>query len=42
MGRSIGHGMREFKDSVTGDKQQPPAVEPPLAEPVRIEREHAA
>jgi sec-independent protein translocase protein TatA len=23
MGRSLGNGMREFKDSVTGDKQQP-------------------
>jgi sec-independent protein translocase protein TatA len=27
MGRSLGNGMREFKDSVTGDKQQQPQQE---------------
>jgi sec-independent protein translocase protein TatA len=27
MGRSLGNGMREFKDSVTGDKEQQPQQE---------------
>ena len=39
IGRSLGTGMREFKDSVTGaDKQQalPPAAPPqPVAQPVQ-------
>ena len=43
MGRSIGHGMREFKDAVTGREDEPvkteltpPANHPP-AEPERVE-----
>ena len=31
MGRSIGHGIREFKDSLTGKDDEPERVE--LAEP---------
>ena len=32
MGRSIGHGMREFKDAVTGnDEARPKAEVPPPA-----------
>ena len=40
MGRSIGHGMREFKDAVTGKveleetKAPPQAAAPPAAPPV--------
>jgi sec-independent protein translocase protein TatA len=33
MGRSMGKGMREFKDAVTGmDDKSPPAASPPPAE----------
>lgn len=40
LGRSLGTGMREFKDSVTGDgkaerDELPPAQQPPLTDPVR-------
>lgn len=43
MGRSLGHGMREFKDSVTGgDKQPPLAIDTPVSEPSRIEVERSA
>ena len=48
MGRSIGHGMREFKDAVTGKEEPetteltpPPAPEsaaPPAAPPTEPER----
>ncbi len=48
MGRSIGHGMREFKDAVTGKEEPekteltpPPAPEsaaPPAAPPSEPER----
>ena len=31
MGRSIGHGIREFKDSLTGNEDEPERVE--IAEP---------
>lgn len=31
MGRSIGHGIREFKDSLTGNDDEPTRVE--IAEP---------
>jgi sec-independent protein translocase protein TatA len=37
MGRSIGHGMREFKDAVTGNEEpektelRPPPAQPPEA-----------
>jgi len=37
MGRSLGHGMREFKDAITGNSPTPPAdasqPELPPAEP---------
>lgn len=36
MGRSLGHGMREFKDAVTGNSAspaEPPQPELPPAEP---------
>jgi sec-independent protein translocase protein TatA len=29
IGRSLGSGMREFKDSVTGKSEEPPAQLPP-------------
>jgi sec-independent protein translocase protein TatA len=34
IGRSVGQGMREFKDSVTGhSKPEPEELEPPTLEP---------
>jgi sec-independent protein translocase protein TatA len=39
MGRSIGHGLREFKDSVTGSDTHQPELVP---EPTPIERDRAA
>jgi sec-independent protein translocase protein TatA len=44
MGRSLGHGMREFKDSVMGSDNEPApvAAEPVTAEVPRIERDRAA
>jgi sec-independent protein translocase protein TatA len=35
IGRSLGHGMREFKDAVTGDSSAPADTQPelPPAEP---------
>jgi sec-independent protein translocase protein TatA len=30
MGRSLGHGMREFKDAVTGNSSTPPDPQPEL------------
>ncbi|MBA2615140.1 MAG: twin-arginine translocase TatA/TatE family subunit [Actinobacteria bacterium] len=51
MGRSLGRGMREFKDSVTGDSrveretlkdEELPAATPPVALAVTREREDAA
>jgi sec-independent protein translocase protein TatA len=35
IGRSLGHGMREFKDAVTGDSSDEPDAQPelPPAEP---------
>ena len=40
MGRSLGRGMREFKDSITGNDQddEPEKAEltPPAAEPTRV------
>ena len=35
VGRSLGHGMREFKDAVTGNSDDPPDTQPelPPAEP---------
>ena len=43
LGRSLGSGMREFKDSVTGNKHDdelPPAEAKP--EPVRAEKSEAS
>jgi sec-independent protein translocase protein TatA len=38
LGRSLGRGMREFKDSVTGkDKDELPAAEEKQPEPVAAE-----
>ena len=53
MGRSIGHGMREFKDAVTGRDDEPektelpppanhPPAEPERAEPERVESERVS
>jgi sec-independent protein translocase protein TatA len=33
MGRSLGHGMREFKDAVTGNSPLPPSDEQPELPP---------
>jgi sec-independent protein translocase protein TatA len=35
MGRSLGHGMREFKDAITGNSKHEPDTQPelPPAEP---------
>jgi TatA/E family protein of Tat protein translocase len=47
MGKSIGHGMREFKDAVTGKDDEPvktelpPPADHPPAEPGRVEPERA-
>ncbi|MEJ7750108.1 MAG: twin-arginine translocase TatA/TatE family subunit [Thermoleophilaceae bacterium] len=41
LGRSLGGGMREFKDSVTGSKkddEELPAATPETVEPVRTEK----
>ena len=41
LGRSLGGGMREFKDSVTGnhkDDEELPAASPEKVEPVRTEK----
>jgi sec-independent protein translocase protein TatA len=38
IGRSLGGGMREFKDSISGDTKQPaitPAVQQPQQQPVQ-------
>lgn len=36
LGRSLGSGMREFKDAVTGNKSEPAEIDPPAptAQPV--------
>ncbi len=39
IGRSLGSGMREFKDAVTGHSPDPPAELPP-AEPPAAPSEH--
>ena len=38
MGRSMGRGMREFKDSISGDRHEPD----PLVVPESLTREHDA
>jgi len=42
MGRSLGKGMREFKDSITGKDDEPPVAAqlPPAEMPVAPSREH--
>ena len=44
MGRSIGHGMREFKDAVTGNDDEPEKIEltPPPAPDSARSAGHAA
>ncbi len=43
LGRSLGKGMREFKDSVTGDnKDELPAGDDAKPEPVRTEKSEPA
>lgn len=39
MGRSLGRGMREFKDSVTGDHKTDAALVAPTADPLTIPEE---
>lgn len=41
MGRSVGRGMREFKDAITGDDRDDVDEPPVLVEPVRERREPA-
>jgi sec-independent protein translocase protein TatA len=38
MGRSLGSGMRGFKDALSGESSQPAALEPPaaVAEPATV------
>jgi sec-independent protein translocase protein TatA len=39
IGRSLGHGMREFKDSISGDNSDDkPELPPPPAAPVETSR----
>ena len=33
IGRSLGSGMREFKDSISGESKQPPALTPAAQQP---------
>lgn len=40
MGRGLGKGMREFKESVTGDHNHQVIVPSPEAEPVALRVEH--
>ena len=45
MGRSLGKGMREFKDSISGkddDKDEPAELPPAAATPVEDERVSAS
>lgn len=35
IGRSVGHGIREFKGSISGETQSHLELEPPVAEAVR-------
>ena len=39
IGRSLGSGMREFKDAITGHSEDPPAELPPAAEPKPSEQD---
>ena len=38
IGRSLGSGMREFKDSITGEAQQPTLTQPPSCQQPRTAR----
>jgi sec-independent protein translocase protein TatA len=42
MGRSLGKGMREFKDSITGKDEQDAALPPAAPPPAEQERVGAA
>lgn len=37
LGRSLGSGMREFKDSLSGQGEDAEKEDPPAAEPARVE-----
>jgi sec-independent protein translocase protein TatA len=39
MGRSLGRGMREFKDAVTGNEPEQPELAPPPTSPAAPEPE---
>ena len=39
MGRSLGSGMRGFRDALSADAVKPPELVPDVAEPVDIERQ---
>ena len=39
LGRSLGSGMREFKDSVTGKDKDRDGIEPPAGEPDAVRAE---
>ena len=41
LGRSLGGGMREFKDSITGDKKDEKLSSGETKEPVRAEKSEA-
>jgi len=36
MGRSLGRGMREFKDSITGNDDKPAEIPPPAREETSV------
>jgi sec-independent protein translocase protein TatA len=40
MGRSLGKGMREFKDSITGNDEKPTTPAPAQLPPPEAPREH--
>jgi sec-independent protein translocase protein TatA len=40
IGRSLGSGMREFKDSVSGDADKPAELPAPVEASVRVPDEH--
>jgi sec-independent protein translocase protein TatA len=39
MGRSLGSGMRGFREAISADAVQAPELVPDVAEPVKVERE---
>ncbi|HET7045414.1 MAG TPA: twin-arginine translocase TatA/TatE family subunit [Gaiellaceae bacterium] len=42
IGRSVGKGMREFKDSISGKDDEPAAPAPPELAATPVERDHSA